>query len=141
MHGRLTVPFALFLLAGCTQQSPEAQIEKAFDACVQAIEDGEAGDAVEALSPQFSGPEGMSREEARLYLMGLLRREKVGINVLASRIEVKANQAVQSVEVLLTGRSGGGLLPQEAGRRVFLLRWEHRDSHWRLRSLQEAGRP
>jgi len=139
MIGRLVVLSALVALAGCRQESPEAQIEKAFSACVEAIEDGDAGAAVEPLSPRFSGPEGMSRDEARLYLAGLLRQEKVGITVLSSRIEVKGSQGAQAVEILLTSRSGSGLLPQDATRRLFLLRWEHQDDRWLLASLREGA--
>jgi hypothetical protein len=136
MMGRLVVPLALIALAGCRQDSPETLIQRAFDTCVKAIEEADPGTALEVLSPQFSGPEGMGRDEAKLYLMGLLRQEKIGITVFASRIDVKGSQATQSVEVILTSRSGATLLPQDASRRLFLLRWERLDGDWRLRSLQ-----
>ena len=42
MDGRLVVPVALLALAGCRQDSPEAQIKKTFDACLKAIEEGDA---------------------------------------------------------------------------------------------------
>jgi hypothetical protein len=136
---RLVVPLALIVLAGCRKDSPEAQIQKSFDACVKALEEGDFGSAVDVLSPQFEGPEGMRRDEAKLYLMGLLRQEKVGITVFASRIEVKGSQGTQSVEVMLTSRSGSSILPEDASRRLFLLRWERLDGDWRLRSLQTSG--
>ncbi len=136
------LPLALLiLLPGCRSERPEALIQKAFDGCVEAIEAGDAAEAAEPLSPRFSGPEGMNRDEAKLYLMGLLKQEKVGITVFSSHIEVKGAQAQQAVELLLTSRSGAAILPQDASRRLFQLRWERIDGEWRLRSLEEVRTP
>jgi hypothetical protein len=141
MDGRLFVPFALIALAGCRKDGPEVQIQKAFDRCVKAIEAADPGSALEVLSPQFSGPEGMTREEAKLYLMGLLHQEKIGITVFTSLIAVKGSQGDQAVEVLLTSRSGATLLPQETSKRIFRLHWERLDGVWRLQSLQPPENP
>ncbi|HNX30708.1 MAG TPA: hypothetical protein PKM35_03825 [Holophaga sp.] len=132
------IPLALVALAGCREESPEAAIRKAFDACVEAIQDADPGGAAEVLSPGFAGPDGMTRDEARLYLAGILRREKVGVTVLASRVEAKGSRGTQSVEVLLTSRTGGALLPGEASRKLFVLQWERLEGHWRLKSLAET---
>jgi hypothetical protein len=136
MDARRVVPIALISLAGCREESPGTRIQKAFDQCVQAIEKADSDSALEVLSPKFSGPEGMTRDEAKLYLMGLLRQEKIGITIFASRIEVKGSTGIQSVEVVLTSRSGSSLLPQDASHRQFLLSWERLDGDWRVRSLQ-----
>lgn len=137
MHVRLAIPIALVALAGCREETPEAKIRKAFDACVKAIEEADPEAASRILGPSFAGPDGLTRGEARLYLQGLLRQEKVGVTVIASRIEVKGPRATQSVEVLLASHAGGSLLPQDASRKLFLLAWEHREGRWYLQSLQE----
>ena len=116
MDGRWVVPLAVIALAGCHKDSPEAQIQKAFDACVKALEAGDSGSALAALSPQFSGPEGMTRDEAKLYLLGLLHQEKIGITVFASRIEVQGSQGTQAVEVALTPLSKNRKLTTKARR-------------------------
>jgi hypothetical protein len=141
MKGPFAIPAVLIAVTGCREDRPEVEIQKAFDACVKAVQEADPGSAVEVLSPAFSGPDGMTREEARLYLMGILRQEKVGVTVFASRIDVKGSRGTQSVEALLTSRSGGSILPQDASRRLFLLRWERQEGRWRLRSLQESGNP
>ena len=41
------IPLALVALAGCREESPEAAIRKAFDACVEAIQDADPGGAAE----------------------------------------------------------------------------------------------
>jgi hypothetical protein len=130
--------FVLPLLVSCHPESAEAQVKRAFESCVKAVDSSEPGPAVEALAKDFSGPEGMSRDEAKMYLMGVLSREKVGITVLSSRIEIQGSRASQSTELLLTSRSGSGLLPQEASRHIYLLRWERQKGQWKLRELQES---
>jgi hypothetical protein len=135
-HASLLLPV---LLAGCRTESPEAQIRKAFEGCVAAIEQADPEPPIRILSPDFAGPENMTRDEAKLYLIGLLRQEKVGITVVSSRITVQGSQATQAVELVLTSRTGGNLLPQDASRRRFTLRWERQNGAWRLRALDISG--
>jgi hypothetical protein len=141
MDLRLVAPLAIIALTGCRKDSPEVQIQKAFDACVKAIEEADFDPPIKTLSPQFSGPEGMTRDDAKLYLFGLLRQEKIGITVFSSRITVKGSQATQTVEMVLTSRSGASLLPQDASHRMFLLRWERSEGDWRVRNLESSGNP
>lgn len=126
-----------FLLLACSPDSPEARVKQAFEACVKGVETGDGGAVIERLDPKFTGPEGMDKNAAKLYLMGVLGREKIGVTVLSSRMEVKGREAIQTVELLLTSR-GGGLLPQDASRRTFLLRWSEARGAWRLRELVDA---
>jgi len=137
---RIPSPFSFLLvlaLAGCRSGSPEARIQRAFAACVEGVEKGDAHAATAALSPSFLGPEGMGRDEAKFFLAGLLKREKVGVTVLAQKVEVHGGQALQTVDLMLTGRTGGALLPEERSSRTYLLRWELRDGAWLLRELRE----
>lgn len=132
----LALAAALLILA-CDHGSPEARIRKRFQASVEAVEAGDAGAAAAPLSPSFSGPEGMDRAAARFYLMGILRQEKVGVTVVSQRVEVSGTRAAQTVELLLTGRTGSTLLPAESTRKALLLQWELRDGEWLIREIQE----
>lgn len=125
------------LLLACAPRSPEARVKQAFEACVKGVEAGDAGAVIDKLDAKFAGPEGMDRNAAKLYLLGLLRREKIGVTVFSTQVEVKGREALQTVELLLTSR-GGGLLPQDASRRSFLLRWTETDGKWCLRELVDA---
>ncbi len=138
-HRLLQAFLSVALLAGCRRETPEARIRKAFDACVQAVEAGDAAKAAQGLSPGFTGPEGMDQAGARLYLAGILAREKVGVHVLAQDLAVRGAEAVQTVDLVLTGRSGGALLPGEGSRRALVLRWERRDGEWKIREIEEPG--
>jgi len=126
----------LLAFAACRRDSPETQIQRAFSDCLKAIEASEASAATEVLHPQFQGPESMDRAAARLYLMGLFRREKAGITILRNELRVEGSKGYQQVELLLTSKTPSGLLPQEASRRIFQLLWKSEDHRWFLVELQ-----
>ena len=134
-----SVPRAALLLAAllaCRSDKPEDQIRRAFGACVAAVEAGDAAAAVAPLDPAFQGPEGLDRGSARLYLLGLFRREKVGLTVLRNEIQVQGAAASQEVDLVLTGRSGS-LLPRDASRRSFGLTWRKNQDGWRILAIEE----
>jgi len=139
MRSLASLPILIMLLSGCGSESPEAQVRKAFGEAVAAVESGDAPKAVESLHAEFRGPEGMTRPEARLFLLGWLRQEKVGITVLAQRVDLRGAEAYQSVELLLTGKQAGKLLPEESSRRSLLLRWVRVGKTWRIKEIQAAG--
>ena len=130
---------ALLLLFACGAESPEGQVRKVFAEAVKAVEEGDAPGAAELLHEGFRGPEGMNRAEARLYLLGWLRREKVGVTVLSQQVRVQGPQAEQAVEILLTGTSPGRLLPEDGSRKSLVLRWVRVGRNWRIREIQVAG--
>jgi len=125
-------------LLACKQGSPEDQVRAAFAATVEALEKSDAGSASEMLSQDFQGPEGMDRGAARLYLMGVFRRQKVGVTVLANRVQINRDGALQVVELVLTAK-GGGLIPEDMGRRSYVIRWRQTGDHWKIRSVEPAG--
>lgn len=132
-------PVLLVALLACRSDKPEAQVRKAFGACVAAVEAGDAAAAAEPLDPAFRGPEGMDRAAARGFLAGLLRREKVGITVLRNDLAARETEVLQEVDLLLTG--GGGLIPRETSRRTFHLRWRRAGGTWRLVELRAPEGP
>lgn len=125
-------------LAGCKGESPEAQVRKAFEGAVKAVEAGDAAGVSDLLARDFQGPEGLDRGGARLYLLGVFRQGKVGVTVLGNRVEARGPEAFQSVELVLTSK-GSGLLPQDASRRAFRLRWIEEGGRWRLLRVEEGG--
>jgi ketosteroid isomerase-like protein len=125
----------LAALLGCRSDSPEDQVRKAFEGCRAAVEAGDAGAAAAPLDPSFRGPDGMDKATARLFLMGSLREEKVGVTVVRNEVTVKRNEALQDVDLILTGRSGG-LIPQDASHRSLHLRWRKTGGDWKLVEVQ-----
>jgi len=135
MRKRIASVCVLMALVACRSDNPEAQVRKAFEACRAAVEAGDAATATAVLDPVFRGPEGMDRATARLFLMSTFRREKVGVTVVRNEVAVQGNEALQDVDLILTGRSGG-LLPQDASHRGFRLAWRKVEGVWLLREVQ-----
>ena len=135
----VAIPILLTALA-CDRRGPEDRVRAAFKACCAAVEAGDAGGAVAPLDDSFRGPDGMDRATARLFLMGLLRRQRVGLTVIRNQIRPDGSDLVQEVDLVVTGREAG-LLPADASRRSFVLRWRERQSDWRLVELQSPEGP
>lgn len=131
------VPAALLLLAACQSDKPEAKVRAAFDRAKAAIEASDAAGALEVLAKDFKGPEGLDRATARFVLMGIFRQGAVGITVLRNEVAPEGAGFHQQVDLLLT-QKGGGLLPSDAGRRTYLLRWKLEGGEWRIGSLEEV---
>jgi hypothetical protein len=141
MRNSLACAWVLLALLACRSDKPEAQVRRAFEQCRVAVEAGDAAGATAPLGPAFRGPDGMDKATARLFLLGLFRLEKVGVTVVRNEVSVKGGEALQEVDLVLTGRSGG-LLPQDASQRGFRLRWRKTGGDWTLLELVplEGGR-
>jgi hypothetical protein len=136
MPRRLTLALPLLLLA-CQSDKPEDQVKFAFSKAKTAIEEGDAGGAVDVLASDFKGPEDIDKASARFMLMGLIRQGKIGITVFRNDASLEGAEVAQEVELLIT-QKGGGILPTDAGRRHYLLRWVKREGEWRLSRMQEV---
>jgi hypothetical protein len=122
-------------LTACRSDRPEDQVRKAFETCRLAVEAGDAAAATVPLDPTFSGPDGMDKATARLFLLGSFRQEKVSLTVVRNEVAIRGSEAFQDVDLILTGRSGG-LLPQDASHRSFRLRWRQTGGIWKVMELQ-----
>jgi hypothetical protein len=134
MRNSLACACLVLTLLACRSDKPEAQVRRAFEQCRAAVEAGDAAAATAPLGPAFRGPDGMDKATVRLFLLGLFRQEKVGVTVVRNEVAVKGAEALQEVDLLLTSR-GGGLLPQDASRRGFRLRWRKSGGDWILQEL------
>ena len=132
------IALTLCSLTACRQGSPEDQVREAFASTIEAVEKSDAAAATEMLSQDFQGPEGMDRGAARLYLMGVFRQQKVGVTVLANRVQINREGALQAVDLVLTSK-GGGLVPEDMGRRSYVIRWRKTGRHWKISNVESAG--
>lgn len=136
MPRRLTAPLLLLALA-CQNDKPEAQVKAAFEKARAAVEASDAVGATAILHPQFSGPQEMDAATARLALLGMLRQMKLGVTVLSNDVALEGQDVVQEVTLLMT-QKGGGVLPEDYGRKHYLLRWRKKEGAWRLYRMEEV---
>ncbi|MBI3132027.1 MAG: hypothetical protein HYZ13_11930 [Acidobacteria bacterium] len=130
----IQVTTALILLLACQSDKPEAQAKKALSAAVAAVEAGDVGGALEVLHPDFQGSiegeGGLTKPQARLVLMGILRQGKVGLTLLRVDARLEGAEVIQEVEALA---SQGG----QRSRRHWLFTWAKQGGAYKLRRMQE----
>ena len=141
MRSRLAVVPGLLLLAACRTESPEAQVKRTFREMVKTAEASDAPGTVAFLDPAFEGPEGLDRGTLQFLLLGIFRNQKVGVTVLQEAVRVDKRLAYQDVSLLLTGRSGKSLLPDDSSRKAYRLTWELKEKAWRLRRAELLAEP
>lgn len=140
MRSRLAVPMVLLLLA-CSPESPVQQVKRAFHDMVKKVEASDAPGTVAFLAPDFEGPDGLDKGTLQFMLVGIFREQKVGVTVLQEAVRVEKRTAYQDVSVLLTGRSGKRLFPDDSSRKSFRLRWELKEKAWRLKRAEALAEP
>ncbi len=140
MRSRLAVPTLLALLA-CSPESPEQQVKRAFHDLVKKVEASDAPGTVAFLAPTFEGPDGLDKGTLQLMLVGIFREQKVGVTVLSESVRMDKRLAYQDVTVLLTGRAGKSLLPDDSSRKSYRLTWELKDKIWRMKRAEQLAEP
>jgi hypothetical protein len=126
----------MFLLLACRPESPEAQVKRTFRDIVKAVESSDASGAVAPLAMDFEGPDGLDRGTLQYILMGVFREQKVGVTVVQESVRVDKRTATHDISLLLTGRAGKSLLPDESSRRTYRLTWTLKDKTWRLKRAE-----
>jgi len=133
------VAAALMLLAGlvgCGSEAPEAQLRQRFDAMQKAVEEKRAGDFMEGVSTEFTGPAGMDR--AALHNLVRARtfgNARVGATTGPLEVRVDGDNATVSFHVLLTG-SSGRILPEQARTYNVTTAWRREEGDWRVHHAQ-----
>lgn len=141
MRSRLAVSMALVLLTACSPESPEEQVKRAFHDLVKKVEASDAPGTVAFLAPDFEGPDGLDKGTLQFMLVGIFREQKVGVTVLQEAVRVDKRLATHDVSVLLTGRSGKRLFPDDSSRKAYRLKWELKDKVWRLKRAEILAEP
>ncbi len=141
MRSQLAILPGIVLLAACRAESPEAQVKRAFRELVKKVEASDAAGAVATMAPDFEGPEGLDKGTVQMMLMGIFREQKVGVTVVQETVRVDKRTAYQDVSLLLTGRSGKSLLPDDSSRKTYRLKWELKEDTWRLKRADVLSGP
>ncbi len=130
----ILITTTLIALPGCQNDKPEAQAKKALSAAVAAVEAGDVGGALDQIHPDFQGSiegeGGLTKPQARLALMGILRQGKVGLTLLQVDARLEGGEVIQEVVALA---SQGG----ERSRRHWLFTWTRQGGAYKLRRMQE----
>lgn len=131
---RFAVLLILLIAFGCSKTPPEEAIRANIKAAQQAVEDRDAGDAVEHLAEDFMGNGRWTKRELRRYLTAVFLRHK-NIHVMITRLDVEVasgdpNFATMNAVAVATGARN--ILPQDG--RIYKLdgEWRNLDGDWLL---------
>ncbi len=131
---------AALLLGGCAGDPDEAALRERIATLQKAGETGEIGTLMDAIADDFIGQGGnYDRLQLRAMLTALTRRYRdVGVTRLGTEVEMRGAHASATLQLLLTGGSGG-VLP-ERGRALQLdTRWRVEGGQWMLIEARWSG--
>jgi hypothetical protein len=127
-------------LGACAGDPDEAALRERIATLQTAGETGEIGTLMDAIADDFIGQGGnYDRLQLRAMLTALTRRYRdVGVTRLGTEVEMRGAHASATLQLLLTGGSGG-VLP-ERGRALQLdTRWRVEGGQWMLIEARWSG--
>jgi hypothetical protein len=133
LAGALSV--ALLLLSGCRHPAPEQALRDTIAAMQAAAEAHDTDALFEPIAEDFSGSEGMDRQQFRRYVtLSGMRNQKVGVQLGQLDVKLFGERASVSFTAALTG--GAGWLPEQAQVYAVQTGWRLEDGEWKLISAQ-----
>ena len=123
----------MLAMAACTRDTPEEQLRVQLSALQQAVEEGNARDAMNAVAEDFGGPQGMDRAALHNLLRAqVLAGRRVGITTTPYRITVNGDSATVKFDAVVTASGQGQWLPENARGFAVSLGWRREGDAWRL---------
>jgi hypothetical protein len=97
----------LMALAGCADPPDEAALRARITSLQEAVEARDTGALLEAVDPEFGGPDGMDRDGLRRYAtLMLLRQQNVGVAIGPVDVELRGDRAAARFDAVVTGPAG-----------------------------------
>lgn len=94
----------LMVLAGCAAPPDEAALRARIDGLHAAIESRDADALLDAVDPEFGGPDGMDRDGLLRYAtLMLLRQQNVGVTMGPVEVDVRGDRAAARFDAVVTG--------------------------------------
>ena len=120
-------------LAACSAEPPEQALRKQLAQLQQAVEAGQVDDAMDLISEDFGGPQGMDRAALHnLLRLQVLGNRRVGVTTTPAEIQLQQDSATVRFNALLTGSGQGRWLPDQAQSYAVTLGWRLHDGQWQL---------
>lgn len=118
-------------LAGCSAPPDEAALRARITSLQEAIEARDAERLLDAVDPEFGGPEGMDRDGLRRYAtLMLLRQQNVGVTLGPVEVEVRGDRAAARFDAVVTGSHR--FIPEGVEARRVETVWRREGSDWVL---------
>lgn len=122
---------ALLALPGCAAAPDEAALRDRINGLEAAIEARDADALLDAVDPEFGGPQGMDRDGLRRYAtLMLLRQQNVGITIGPIDAEVHGERASAQFDAVVTGSNR--FIPEGVEARRVETVWRREGGDWVL---------
>ncbi|MDH5649721.1 MAG: hypothetical protein OEY67_08690 [Gammaproteobacteria bacterium] len=126
--------FLFFLSVACQKESDEVKISKALSGMEQGIENRDAGQVLELLSPLFQDHAGRDIKAVRgLMFVHFSRNERINVVTTNKAIQVHNDSARMQFDVLLLGSSN--ILPERGRRYKVDTEWIKENGNWLLHRM------
>jgi hypothetical protein len=125
--------FALICLSlvGCTKPAPEQALRESIQQLEQSAAKKDAGAFFEYFADDFSGSDGMGRDNFRRYVQLIwLQHKDIGVQMGPLDIKLMEDRATVNFTVALTG--GQGFLPDQGQIYQVQTGWRLDGDDWRL---------
>ena len=121
----------LMALAGCADPPDEAALRARITSLQEAVEARDTGALLEAVDPEFGGPDGMDRDGLRRYAtLMLLRQQNVGVAIGPVDVELRGDRAAARFDAVVTG--GNRFVPEGLEARRVETVWRLQGGDWVL---------
>ncbi|MGH8109450.1 MAG: nuclear transport factor 2 family protein [Arenimonas sp.] len=118
-------------LSGCSKPAPEQALRDSIQKMEQAAVKKDADEFFEYFAEDFSGSDGMDRENFRRYVQLIwLRNKDIGVQIGPLDVKMMDDRATVNFTVALTG--GQGLLPDRGQIYQVQTGWRQQGDEWRL---------
>ena len=129
------IALALLIVAGCSRDNPQVELEAAVRTLQESLEARRAGAVLDQLAPDFRAQSELDREWAK-RTMTVLFLQNANVKVVAltrtSRVTGETSGETDA-QVVLAG--GQGLVPERAAPYTVKLQWRRDGRPWRLARL------
>lgn len=138
----LAVGFAVLKLWPRAAQTPEDEIRALVARCVEAAERKDVAGFAEALTDDFRGPSGASKQEVKQLLLGQLMRSPEQVAVLTQDLEVTVDSAITArlKGTFVFARGPGGVASASVSRYQIDAKLEKRGDDWQFVSASWTSR-
>ncbi|MBB1471954.1 MULTISPECIES: nuclear transport factor 2 family protein [unclassified Luteimonas] len=127
------------VISACARTPPEQALREALAGLFLAVEARDAGVLRGFLAEDFIGPDGLDRDGARrMAAVHLMRHDGVGVTAGPLDVALQGDHARVRFSVVLTGRAGVNLLPDNARAWQVDTGWRLVDGEWRMTSAAWA---
>lgn len=122
----------LSCLLSCSQTPDEVQIKANIDNILASAQQRKVSPIMQHLTDNFSGPNNMSRQELRTFIMATFLRQRNIHIILTTPINIEFNLPDAIATFSVSASAGNSVLPDHIQIYDVTTGWKKQDDEWKL---------